>query len=75
MDGKIENVKTISVELKVFDYLAKDSDYISVTEWGNGEGYDININDRQFCLSHGELAAINTLISAIDYNFNIDCND
>lgn len=73
--NKIKNLKSITCDLKVFDYLAKDSDYIYVTEWADGEGYDININDRQFCLFHGELAAINTLISAIDYNFNIDCND
>ena len=71
MDGKIENVKTISVELKVFDYLAKDSDYISVTEWSNGEGWDIYIGDNHIGLTMGELQAINVLTSAIDCNFNI----
>lgn len=71
MDGKIENVKTISVELKMFDYLAKDSDYISVTEWSNGEGWDIYIGDNHIGLTMGELQAINVLTSAIDCNFNI----
>lgn len=73
--NKIKNLKSITCDLKVFDYLAKDYDYITIAEWDNGEGYDININDRRFCISHGELAAINALTSAIDYNFNIDCND
>lgn len=71
MDGKIENVKTISVELKMFDYLAKDSDYISVTEWSNGEGWDIYIGDNHIGLTMGELQAINVLTSAVDCNFNI----
>ena len=71
MDGKIENLKTIGVELKLFDYLAKDSDYISVTEWGNGEGWDIYIGDNHIGLTMGQLQAINVLTSAIDYNFNI----
>lgn len=74
MDGKIENVKTISVELKVFDYLAKDSDYISVTEWPNGEGWDIYVGDNHIGLTVGQLRAINVLTSAIDCNFNISNN-
>lgn len=74
MDGKIENVKTIGVELKVFDYLAKDSDYISVTEWSNGEGWDIYIGDNHIGLTVGQLRAINVLTSAIDCNFNISNN-
>ena len=74
MDGKIEKVKTIGVELKVFDYLARDSDYISVTEWSNGEGWDIYIGDNHIGLTVGQLRAINVLTSAIDCNFNISNN-
>ena len=74
MDGKIEKVKTIGVELKVFDYLAKDSDYISVTEWSNGEGWDIYVGDNHIGLTVGQLKAINVLTSALDYNFNISNN-
>ncbi len=74
MDGKIEKVKTIGVELKVFDYLAKDSDYISVTEWSNGEGWDIYIGDNHIGLTVGQLGAINVLTSALDCNFNISNN-
>ena len=74
MDGKIEKVKTIGVELSLFDYLAKDSDYISVTEWFNGEGWDIYIGDTHIGLTVGQLRAINVLTSAIDCNFNISNN-
>ena len=74
MDGKIEKVKTIGVELKVFDYLAKDSDYISVTEWSNCEGWDIYVGDNHIGLTVGQLKAINVLTSALDCNFNISNN-
>lgn len=33
--------KAVSDELKKYDHLAKDSDFIEVTEWTNGEGWDI----------------------------------
>lgn len=71
MDGKIEEVKTISVELKMFDYLANDSDYVSVTEWANGEGWDIYVGDTHVGLTVGQLNAINVLTKALDNNFNI----
>ena len=74
MDSKIEKVKTISVELKVFDYMAKDSDYISVTEWSNGEGWDIYIGESHIGLTMGQLRAINFLTNALDCNFNISNN-
>lgn len=71
MDGKIEQVRTIGVELKLFDYMAKDSDYISVTEWSNGEGWDIYLRDTNIALTIGQLKAINILTKALDCNFNI----
>ena len=41
------NRKSLMVELKDFDYLAKKNDFIEVTEWKNGEGYDISLSDNQ----------------------------
>ncbi len=60
--------KNIIDSLKRFDYFAKEEDYVSVTEWHNGEGYDIDLNGKQFIhLTHGELESINYLIKSIDY--------
>ena len=60
--------KNVIDSLKPYDYFAKEEDYISVTEWHNGEGYDIDLNGKQFIhLTHGELEAINYLIKSIDY--------
>ena len=55
--------KSLMVELKDFDYLAKKNDFIEVTEWGNGEGYDISISDNQvISITAGQFDAIKKLI-------------
>lgn len=63
--------KNIVDNLKNYDYLASDTDYISVTEWQNGEGYDVDINGKQiFRLTQGELEAINYLVKTMEYGFD-----
>lgn len=64
---KTENRKSISDDLKKYDFLAKDDDFITVTEWTNEEGVDITINDRIYSFSHGELGAIWYLVKSLDY--------
>lgn len=68
---EINKVKEISVKLKTFDYLAKDSDYISITEWNNGEGWTISSRDKLFDLTIGELEAINYLTKVLEYHEKI----
>ena len=58
--------KSVNDKLRKYCYLAKDSDFIEVTEWVNGEGWDITINDRVISLTYGELKAINYLTEALD---------
>lgn len=62
--------KSVNDKLKKYDYLAKDEDYIEVTEWTNGEGYDITIdggsNYKQFSLTDGELEAIKYLTKSLE---------
>jgi hypothetical protein len=61
--------RSVHCSLKTFDFLAKDSSFIEVTEWTNGEGFDISIDDKQISLTHGELEAINFLTKSIEiYN-------
>jgi hypothetical protein len=49
------NKKSISDDLKIYDHLAKDSDFIEITEWHNGEGWDIAINERIISLTWGTI--------------------
>ena len=62
--------KSVSGDLNKYDILAKKDDFIEVTEWTNGEGWDISINETQFHLTRGELDAINYLTKVLEYGSN-----
>lgn len=64
--------KSVNDNLKKYDYLAKDDDFIEVTEWINGEGYDIMINDETISLTEGQLNAINYLVKSLEYKSDKD---
>lgn len=65
-------LRTVSADLNIFDILAKPNDFIEISEWHNGEGYDITINDKHFSLTDGELKAINHLVSILEVASNTD---
>lgn len=73
--NKIESVRSITTKMKMFDLTSKDSDYISVTEWPNGEGWDICIKDKMIGISRDELEAINFLTTAVDKTISIEENE
>lgn len=63
---EINKRKSISDDLKKYDILAQENDFIEVTEWANGEGWDITINKNLISLTYGELDAINYLTKALE---------
>ena len=67
---EVTKVSQITDNLKKYTYSGKDSDYITLTEWANGEGYDIDINGKLITLSDDELEAINYLTLALRYKNN-----
>lgn len=60
--------KSISDKLCKYDHLAKEDDFIEVTEWGNGEGWDITLNEQVISLTWGQLDAIDYLIKHLQYS-------
>lgn len=65
--------KSVNDELKKYDYLAKDEDYIEIVEWFNGDGYDITINDDKIIsLTRGQIDAINYLVKSLEYKSDDD---
>lgn len=72
---RVEQYKRDSLfaELKQWDIgFAKDHDYIEVTEWKNGEGFDVDINEthhQKFQLTWGQYEALKYLISKIEGNY------
>jgi hypothetical protein len=78
MKGEIEvsKRKAAFAELKdwcIMSVTSKEktnTDFLEVTEWANGEGYDIHISDgsgeRQFNLTWGQFKALKECIKKID---------
>lgn len=63
VEANLYDRRSLMVELKDFDYLAKEDDFIEVTEWKNGEGYDIALSDKQvISITIGQFDAIKKLI-------------
>ena len=56
------NRKTKMTQLKNYDHLAKEHDFIEVCEWYNGEGVDVTINEKHFTLTWGEFEALSALV-------------
>lgn len=64
---EIKQRKSINDKLKSYDYLAKDEDYIEITLWTNGEGFDVDIKgERQFLLTWGEFGAVKKLVKKLN---------
>lgn len=59
--------KSVNDKLRKYDHLAKDDDFIEVTEWANGEGWDVTINEKQLLLTRGQLDAIEYLTKSLNY--------
>jgi hypothetical protein len=80
-DFNIDDIKTImekykkksanvsGEELKKIDYFAKKDDYIEISYWHNGEGFDVDICytlSQRFQLTWGQFDAIKKLIKFLD---------
>ena len=59
--------KSINDNLRKYDHLAQENSFIEITEWGNGEGWDITIDDHTISLTWGQLDAIQYLTLALQY--------
>lgn len=67
--------KSIYDKLSKYDYLENDENaFIEVTQWTNGEGYDINFGGstgstilNTISLTEGQLDAINYLVKSLQY--------
>jgi hypothetical protein len=70
---KIELSKRASAFVNLHDAWHKKHDYVEVTEWTNGEGWDIAISDSKMISLHfTEFEAIKALIDALGVEY--ECN-
>lgn len=68
MNPEIKQRPSIFDKLRKYDYLAEEADFVEITEWTNGEGWDIVFKDRIVSLSIGQLDAINHLTNLLKFN-------
>lgn len=60
--------KSVKDDLRKYDHLANRDSIIQVTQWANGEGWDISIDDEPvISLTWGQLDAINYLTNTIQF--------
>lgn len=71
---EINKRKSINDKLSKYDYLeSSENAFIEITEWTNGEGYDINLVSgtssilNTISLTNGQLEAINYLVKSLEY--------
>lgn len=66
--------KSVHDKLSKYDYLSNHNsdDFIEVTEWANGEGITVAINEKTYELTYGQLDAINYLSHALRYELDKD---
>jgi len=55
------------IRLRPYDYLAHKNDHVELTEWRNGEGFDVDIfhqegTDSHFSFTWGEWSALQVLV-------------
>ena len=65
---EFHNKMSVYDNLSKYDSLAKPDDFIEVTEWTNGEGVIVTINDTTISLTYGQINAINYLIDSLSYH-------
>lgn len=61
--------KAVFCPLKEFDPASKEHSYVELTQWNNGEGFDLNIynhTERSISIGYGEFALIKKLIKELD---------
>ena len=66
---KISKRNSIFSELSEDDWSSEKDSYIEVTEWTNGQGYDVYINnyaERSISIGHNEFKLLKKLIKELD---------
>ena len=67
-DIKTYKLNAAFAELRGFDHFAKPHDFIEVSLWRNGEGFDAHLSthaNQTICLTWGEFKALKKLVKEL----------
>ena len=63
----VSNRRSVMSSLSDYCCFSKAEDFMEVTQWSNGEGYDIeiqsNVGNQKFSLTYGEYELLQVLIN------------
>ena len=64
---EVSKRRAVFAELKDYCLMSGDNDYMEVTEWSNGEGYDVCIDRKnggeKFSPTYGEVELLTVLLN------------
>ena len=64
---EVSKRRAVFAELKGYCHLSGDHDFMEVTEWSNGDGYDVFIDRKnggeKFSLTYGEWKLLQVLMN------------
>lgn len=63
------NRKAVFTELKEFCHISKDGSFIEVTEWYNGEGFDVTLessSSHHIYFTWGQFKALKKLVKVLE---------
>lgn len=66
---EIYNIKAAFTELEEFCPFGKNGSFMEVTQWKNGDGFTVHINNNRvesFGLTYGEFDALKKLVEELD---------
>jgi len=67
--AKIYPRTAISTELTKYDHLSKENDFLEVTKWHNGEGFDVTIDSEvpaNFQMTYGTFRALKKMVKKLE---------
>ena len=71
---EFSKLDSVTETLSKYCHLASDNDFMEVTEWKNGEGFEIFISrknsEQRFSLTSGEFTLLTVLINVKKENKN-----
>lgn len=57
--------KSVMCDLNDFCYLSRDGDFMELTEWTSGDGFDLCINERHMQITWGQFKALKSLVKEL----------
>lgn len=66
---KVASRKSVFSEIGEYCYLSKEHDYIEITEWTNGDGFDVDLSslgEQRIAITYGQFKLLKHLVKQLE---------